>query len=67
MIDYVLKKLDLKKENFNSIMKRPGKSYKHYPSNAVMFERFVKYTWPLLRLVFVHKPQSLFQAEMRKN
>mgnify|MGYP001246625765 FL=1 len=65
MIDYVLKKLDLKKEDFNRIMRGPGKSYKDYPSNAVMFEKFVKYTAPLLKLVFVHKPQSLFQAEMR--
>ena len=67
MTHYVLKKLDLKKEDFNKIMKKPGKSYRDYPSNAVMFEKFVKYTAPLLKLVFVHKPQSLFQAEMRNN
>jgi len=67
MIDYVLKKLDLDKETFTNIMKRPGKSYKDYPSNAVLFERLVKYSEPFLKLVFIHKPQSLFQAEMRNN
>ena len=63
----IKRKTSNRKEDFNEIMKKPGKCYRDYPSNAIMFEKFAKYTVPLLKLIFVHKPQSLFQAEMRNN
>ncbi len=67
MIEFVSKKLDLSEDEYNKIWNGPNKTYKDYPSDAILFERLTKWTTPFLRFIFLHKPQSVFQAEMRKN
>jgi N-acetyl sugar amidotransferase len=64
-LDFVIKKLDLTKEKFERIMQLPNSTYEDYPSYSLIFNRWNRYAIPLLKLIFVHKPQSLFQAEMR--
>jgi N-acetyl sugar amidotransferase len=66
-IDYILKKLDLTQNEFDSIFKNPNHTYKDYKSYEFIIDKFIKYSAPILRLIFIHKPQSLFQKEMRKN
>jgi hypothetical protein len=66
MLDYVLKKLDFSHEEFIFIMKSPPKSFYDYPSNYKLIDRLNYFSTSLLKQIFIHKPQSLFQAEMRK-
>jgi N-acetyl sugar amidotransferase len=64
-LDYISKKLDLSRNELNRIMKSPNTSYKDFPSYSAIFSTMNKFAIPVLKLILVHKPQSLFQAEMR--
>jgi N-acetyl sugar amidotransferase len=66
MLKYVLKKLDFDDEEFNSIMNSPPKTFYDYPSNYKLIDSLNYFTNPFLKRVFIQKPQSVFQAEMRK-
>lgn len=66
LINYVLKKLDLDKQAFEILLKAPSKSYLDYPSNYNLIDKSGYISKTLLRHIFRHKPQSLFQAEMRR-
>jgi N-acetyl sugar amidotransferase len=66
MLEYVLKKLDLSYEEFENLMKAPPKSFYDYPSNYKLIDSLNYFSMPFLKRVFIHKPQSIFQAEMRK-
>ena len=66
MLDYILKKLDFNYEEFDHLMKSPPKSFYDYPSNYKLIDSLNYFSNPFLKRVFIHKPQSLFQAEMRK-
>jgi N-acetyl sugar amidotransferase len=65
-INFVAKKLDLTKEEFDEIWNSKNLTYKDYPSNAVVIEKMTKWLKPFLKLLFLHKPQSIFKAEMNK-
>lgn len=67
MIAYVAKKLDLSRDEFDKIQKMPNKSYKDYPSYSFIFNNLKKVASPLLKLVFLHKPQSVYKAEIIDN
>lgn len=67
MLDYVCKKLDFSRKEFDTILKSPNHSYKDFPSNDYLLTRLIWLSKPMLKLIFLHKPQSLFQSEMRKN
>lgn len=64
-INFVLKKLDITDSEFQKMMKADNKTYKDYPSYSFLFNRLLKFTTPFLKLIFLHKPQSIFQSEMR--
>jgi N-acetyl sugar amidotransferase len=64
MIDYVLKKLDLTRGEFNDIMNSDKHTFADYPSYTFIFGKMRKYFSPMLGLIFLHKPQSLFKAEI---
>jgi len=66
MLEYVLKKLDFNYEEFDHLMKSPPKSFYDYPSNYKLIDSLNYFSNPFLKRVFIHKPQSVFQAEMRK-
>jgi len=66
MLEYVLKKLDFNIEEFDDLMKSPPKSFYDYPSNYKLIDSLNYLSMPFLKRVFIHKPQSVFQAEMRK-
>lgn len=64
MIDYVLKKLDITRSEFNKIMTSENHSYADYPSYDFIFGKMKRYINPMLGLIFLHKPQSMFKAEI---
>jgi len=66
MLEYVLKKLDFTMDEFNVLMASPPKSFYDYPSNYKLIDSLNYLSKPFLKKIFLHKPQSLFQAEMRK-
>jgi len=66
MVKYVLKKLDFDNEELTSIIESPPRSIYDFPSNYKLIDKLNYISGPLLKKVFVHKPQSIFQAEMRK-
>ncbi len=63
IISYVLKKLDLSLDKFQRIMQSPNHNYKEYPSYDFIFTKMIRIASPILKLIFVHKPQSLFKAD----
>jgi N-acetyl sugar amidotransferase len=67
MISYVLKKLDLNREEYEVLLSSPNRSYHDYPSYSIIFNKLLKFSVPLLRLVFIHKPQSIYRSEMIDN
>lgn len=67
MIDYVIKKLDITRDEFNNIFNSRNRSFKDFPSYDYLFSKMLKYTKPILKLIFIHKPQSIFQYEMRNS
>lgn len=66
-LDYVLKKLDFTSEEFHSILSVKNKSYTDYPSDYRFIDKLIYFSGPIIKKVFLHKPQSLFQAELRKS
>jgi len=66
-LDYVLKKLDFTNEEFEIILKSKNNSFTDYPSDYRFIDRLIYFSGPILKKVFLHKPQSLFQAEIRKS
>ena len=67
VINYLTKKLDLSDNEFKLIMELPAKTFRDYPSYDFIFNRLRKLAGPVLKFVFLHKPQSLFKAEMIDN
>ena len=63
---FVLKKLDFTNDEFDQLMNARNKSYLDYPSDYRFIDNMINISGPIIKKVFLHKPQSLFQAEMRK-
>jgi len=66
MIDFVLKKLDFTQEEFQHILQSPNHSYKDYPYYRFIFSSKRRIIDRLLQLLFIHKPQSMYKAEIIK-
>lgn len=65
-LEFVLKKLDLTRAEFATILSSPNKSYHDYPSYSFIFNNMSGLYKHFLKFIFIHKPQSLFQDEMRR-
>jgi len=64
MIDFMLKKLEIESEHFENILKDKNKTYKDYPSYYYLFKKLNKSFQFIIKLVFIHKPQSLYKTEI---
>jgi hypothetical protein len=67
IISYVLKKLDLSQSEFHNVFKSPNHSFKEYPSYDFIFNKLIRISRPVLNLIFEHKPQSFYKAEIIEN
>ena len=64
--EYVLKKLDMKQETFDSILKSQNKNYVDYPSNyKLIYDNIKHFKWFVKRL-YSFKPMSIDGNEMLK-
>lgn len=66
MLEYVAKKLDLTSTELESIINNENRNYNDYKSYDYLLQYLTKIAAPFLKLIFIHKPQSLFQNEMRR-
>ena len=66
-INYVLKKLDLTREEYSKIWNSPNKSFKDYPSNYKTIIKYAKLLEPILSLVLSTKPKMFYEMKERQN
>lgn len=67
-IDYILKKLDMTKEEFDILFDGEKKYFYDYPSYYPLFERFKKIIFPLMKYFLPNKPLMFYQMEaIKKN
>lgn len=66
-INYVLKKLDLTKEEFSTIWDAPNRNFKDYPSNYKTIVKYAKLLEPILGLVLATKPKMFYEMKERQD
>lgn len=64
VLNYVTKKLDLTRNEFDTLFQAPNHGFRDYPSYHYIFNTMSRLATPVLKLIFNNKPQSLFKAEM---
>ena len=67
MTDFLIKKLDFSKDEYYKIFSSKNCSYLDYPSYDALMKKYLILAKPILKFIFIHKPQSIFQFEMRNN
>ena len=63
--DFVLKKLDLKRAEFESIWASPNRSIKDYPSYYPFINKFARALAPILIHIVQVKPKIFYEMEGR--
>jgi N-acetyl sugar amidotransferase len=63
--EFVLKKLDMTREEYDTIWAAPNKSLKDYPSYYPFIYRFARTLAPLLKHIVVAKPKIFYEMEGR--
>ena len=62
---FVLKKLDLSKEEFMSIWNAPNHSFADYPSWYFVIRKFARFIMPMAKLILPSKPKIFYELEQR--
>ena len=65
MIEFLIRKLDISRNEFDEIWQSENKSFTDYPSYYPMIEKYHKAAGKILSKLFVNKPMFLFEKEMR--
>lgn len=65
--NYVIKKLGISKEEFNSIWNSKNHSFYDYPSYFPYLNNFIKLAIPVFKHIFPWKPALFYEMEVRKN
>ena len=64
--NYIIKKLDLSKSEFDKIWNNPNKTFRDYPSYFSLFEKYSKYVIPIASQISSTKPKTFYELEARK-
>ncbi|HMN25598.1 MAG TPA: N-acetyl sugar amidotransferase [Ignavibacteriaceae bacterium] len=64
---FVIKKLDMTKEEFDIIWNQKNKYYWNYPSYMPLFEKYFKLSKSFLRFFFPTPPTMIVERQTRKN
>jgi N-acetyl sugar amidotransferase len=67
VLNYLTKKLDLTRDEFDIQFQSPNHSFHDYPSYNYIFNTMSRVANPILKLIFSNKPQSLYKAEIIDN
>jgi len=65
MIEFLIRKLDISRNEFDEIWQSENKNFTDYPSYYPMIEKYHKAAGKILSKLFVNKPMFLFEKEMR--
>lgn len=65
-VAYVLKKLDISKDEYGRLLNNMNKYYWDYPSYYPMMRRYNRLSAFAIRQFYPYKPMSLFQIELRQ-
>ena len=65
--EYVIKKLDLSSEEFDSIWNQENKHYWDYPSYMPLFQKYFKLSKSFLRYFFPTPPTIIVERQTREN
>jgi len=63
---FVLKKLDLSREEFDQIWASPNKSFLDYPSYYPLIKKFARFIIPMAKYVLPVKPKLFYELEQRQ-
>lgn len=63
---FVLKKLDVSKEEFQQVWNAPNKSFTDYPSYYPMIRKFARFIIPITKYILPVKPKLFYEMEQRK-
>lgn len=64
-IDYVLKKLDLTRKEYEILLIADNKSFEDYPSYYPLMKKILKIKSPIFNILYPYKPMALYQMELR--
>lgn len=65
-MEFVLKKLDLSKKEFDQIMKLPNRSFYDYPSYFGLISKYQQLADSVLKLIYPYRTMTSYQLEMRR-
>ncbi len=65
-IDYIVKKLNMSREEFDSLFTGDKKYFYDYPSYYPLYEKFKRLVFPLMKYFLPNKPLMFYQFEKRK-
>ncbi len=65
-INYIIKKLRMSREEFDTLFKGENNYFYNYPSYYPLFEKFRKIIFPLMNCFLQNKPLMFYQFEGRK-
>jgi hypothetical protein len=63
--DYVIKKLELSNEEFDSIWSAENKNFTHYPSYMPLIERYIKPIGKYISFLLPYTPTMLIEKKIR--
>jgi hypothetical protein len=63
--DYVIKKLELSKEEFDAMWNAENKNFTHYPSYMPLIERFIKPIGKYISFLLPYTPTMLVEKKIR--
>jgi N-acetyl sugar amidotransferase len=64
LTDYIIKKLDLTREEYEKILAASGRSYKDYPNYEKLLYTLLKFMKPFIKLVYKQMPMTFIEMEM---
>ena len=64
--EYILKKLDLSRADFDEIWNRENKYFPDYPSLFPLFEKYSRWVIPIASKLTTTKPKTFYEIEARK-
>ncbi len=64
-LDFVLKKLDFNKTDYEILLKNDAKFFYDYPSYYPFMQKFSRLSNFVIKMLYPYKPMSVFQKELR--
>jgi N-acetyl sugar amidotransferase len=67
LCNYILKKLDFQKDEYDQLWNSPNKSYKDYPNYEKLLYFILKFLKPFIKLVYRQTPMTFIEMEINNS